>query len=191
MNNKQMLPVTLALGILIVLGGCVRSIHPVYTQGSLVFERALIGKWTSQDAETTWEFSRRGNNAYRLLFTDDEDRTAKFTIRLTTLGDSTLIDFYPSHDRANKPGFYDLHSLRTHTFGLFTLKEDNLEIRFLDPSRMREFLADDSQALPHESVDSSLVLTASTDQLRQFLENHLDDESFFAKPIALERNEGE
>ncbi|MHC4244422.1 MAG: hypothetical protein ACYSU4_18605, partial [Planctomycetota bacterium] len=67
-----------------LLGGCVpvMSLHPLYTEKDVVFEERLLGRWVDDPSspETIWEFSRieEPNNAYNLLFSDEEGKKGSF-----------------------------------------------------------------------------------------------------------------
>ena len=43
-----------AIAGLLLLGGCVPSLQPLFTDRDLVFDPGLIGTWKDTDGETTW-----------------------------------------------------------------------------------------------------------------------------------------
>ena len=75
-----------------LLGGCVpvMSLHPLYTEKDVVFEEGFIGEWVDDpnSPETTWKFSRieGQQNAYSLIFSDDEGQKGSFIAHLVRLG---------------------------------------------------------------------------------------------------------
>ena len=89
-----------------LLGGCVPivSLHPLFTDDTLVFDQQLIGVW-ADEPETTWEFARstpsdanvfpdalkgEGDKVYRLDFQGEEGHKGAFLACLVKLGDKAL-----------------------------------------------------------------------------------------------------
>jgi hypothetical protein len=86
----------------LLLGGCVPilSLHPLYTKEDVVLEKKLPGTWVddANSPETTWEFTRidEPENAYRLIFTDEEGKKGSFVAHLLKLEGKLFLDIYPS-----------------------------------------------------------------------------------------------
>lgn len=56
--------------VLVALVGCVPSLHPLYTDGDLVFNPALVGEWSEKDSEERWIFTKSGEKEYRLVYAE-------------------------------------------------------------------------------------------------------------------------
>ena len=87
MNIRKLLFYTLPL----LLGGCVPvlCLHPLYTKDNIVLEKKLLGTWVddANSPETTWEFKRMDEpeNAYKLIFTDEDGKKGSFIAHLLKL----------------------------------------------------------------------------------------------------------
>ncbi len=55
------------VGALVILAGCVPSLHPLYTDKDTVFELALLGKWSEKDSKATWTFTKGNKKQYNLV----------------------------------------------------------------------------------------------------------------------------
>src|SRR5688572_28097355 len=81
----------------------------------------------------------------------------------------------------------NLHLLRTHSFLKVSRIEPALQMASLDLKWLREFLVKHPKAIRHHRIgegdEAQIVLTASTQELRKFVENHLKTEGAIAEPI--------
>ena len=121
--------VTLCAAVLVV--GCVPSIHPLYTEGDLVFEPALVGLWAEEDDDDRWVFRKSGELEYELTITED-GTPGDFEARLLQLGSHRFLDLYPEEPPLEN-GFYTFHLLPIHTFYKFQIEGDMVRIVGLDP----------------------------------------------------------
>ena len=120
--------------------------------------------------------------------TDEEDRTAQFTVRLTKIDDALFMDFYPVHDRGSTPDFYDFHMIPVHSFASVVQLEPTLQLATFDHSWLENYLKENPATIKHEGEGKTFIVTASTDELRSFIGQHADT-AFVAKPLTLERND--
>ncbi len=196
MDTKKILFYLLAA----VLGGCVPvlSLHCLYTDADVVFEEKLLGTWVQDpnSDKTIWEFTRidEPNNAYKLIFTDEEGKKGSFVTHLVKLKDKLFLDVYPSElpwepedpNQVDWPynGFF---LIPAHTFIKVDKIEPQLKMRITQESKMEELLKENPNAIKHTSIEDRLVMTASTKELQAFVLRYADDERLFADEIALDR----
>jgi hypothetical protein len=182
----------------VLLGGCVPviSLYPLYTDKDVVFEEKLLGTWVQDDGETTWEFKTidEPNNAYKLIFSDDEGKKGSFVARLVKLQNRHFLDVYPSEvpwelDDPNKTDWpYNVFFLiPAHTFLKIDSMEPQLKIRLMLDSDVKELLEQDPDAIKHALIDDRLVLTASTKELQAFVLKYADGDRLFTDEIVLGR----
>ncbi len=123
MNKHQRFGVALTAFLLILISGCIPSIHPLYTKDKLVTVKELSGVWSDAPGDITfnkkqkigdeekdvkvtinqqegdrpeiWKFKVADDKQYQLIHTDKEGRTAAFEIHVVKLGDNYFMDFYP------------------------------------------------------------------------------------------------
>jgi hypothetical protein len=84
--------------------GClVVSLQPAYEDKSIVFDEALIGKWTNDDDRATVTIERSEWRSYKIVFTGGST-TFTFQGNLTTIGSAMFLDLTQS--RGTDPGPY-------------------------------------------------------------------------------------
>ena len=188
-----------------LLGGCipVASLQPLFTQEDLVFEDKLLGTWVDDpnSPETTWEFKRldeperAGEMAYKLIFSDEEDRKGSFVAHLARLENKLFLDLYPSElpwepkDPNKVEWVYNtLFLIPAHTFIKIDSIEPQLKMRLTVEDEMAELLKEDPKAVRHALTKDRLVLTASTKELQAFVLKYADDSRAFPNEIVLSRN---
>jgi len=197
MKLKLSLPLCLAL----LLPGCVPSVNPLYTEKDLVFDPALIGTWGESDSKETWVFEKSGDKKYKLLQTDNEERTAEFEVHLVKLKEHLFLDLYlinpgPGEWKINDLAKFGFIIRPAHMFLKVTQIEPKLQMSFLDPSWLKELVEKDPKAIGHEKLRNSsdqkeeqIVLTASTKDLQSFVLKYVNDEKAFGKPGEMEKKE--
>jgi len=184
--------------VTVLLGGCVPviSLHSLYTEKDVLFEEKLLGTWSQDSNETTWEFTRADepNNAYKLIFSDEEDKKGSFIAHLVKLQSRLFLDVYPSElpwesndsDKTDWP-YNSVFLIPAHTFLKIDSIEPRLKMRMTLESKMEELLKDSPDAVKHTFVGDRLVLTASTKELQAFILKYADDERVFTDEIILGR----
>lgn len=200
MNAKKLAGYVFA----VLLGGCVPvlSLHPLYTEDDVVPERRLLGMWVDDpnSPDTTWEFRDvdEPNNAYKLIFTDEEGKKGSFVVRLVKLQEMLFLDIYPSElpweaDDPNKMDwpYNSFFLIPAHTFLRIDSIEPQLKIRLTLESEMKDLLKEEPNAIKHTFVGDRLVLTAATKELRAFVLKYADDKRLFTGDIALVRQQSE
>lgn len=184
-----------------LLGGCVpvMSLHPLYTtKEEVVFEKKLLGTWVDDPnkPETTWEFNRieEPNNAYNLVFTDNEGKKGSFVVHLVKLQNRLFLDVFPSEfpwevdDPNTAKWFYNSFFLiPVHTFLKIDAIEPKLQMRLTNEDRMEELLKENPNAVKHMIIEDRIFLTASTKELQSFVIKYADDKRLFPGEIVLNR----
>jgi hypothetical protein len=196
MNARKLLSYMLPL----LLGGCVPvlSLYPLYTKEDLVLEKKLPGTWVddANSPETTWEFKRidEPQNAYQLIFTDEDGNKGSFVAHLLKLQDKLFLDITPSElpwepDDPNKMDwpYNSFFLIPAHAFLKIDSIEPKLKMRLALESKIEELLKENPKAVTYTTVGERLILTASTKELQAFVLKHVDDDRLFADEIALVR----
>ena len=91
----------------VILGGCVPvlSLHPLYDEKDVVFQKNLLGVWVDDcgvddsNEQMTWQFRRpdESKKAYELTYSDNEGNKGIFTVHLLKLEGRLFLDVYPNH----------------------------------------------------------------------------------------------
>ena len=168
----------------VFLGGCVvPSLHPLYTDADLVTEPAIVGTWATKGGEETFKFFRKpGAKAYTMIYTWKENGVpARFDARLTRIGQGLYMDTIPqSMDEPPKSSpfsniLFACHFPPTHVLWRLEMKDGGLQLAVLDPDLLMKALEQKTVSVAHERLEGNegqeltLVLTASTPALREFL----------------------
>lgn len=184
-----------------LLGSCVPSLHPLYTDKELVFDEKLVGSWG--EAEQVWEFKKGEKEKSYDLVMDEKGKKGEFTVYLVKTQDSSetdkkkeaarqtllFLDLYPKEPKLETNDFYKFHLLPVHTFLKIEQLGTTLKIRAMNPEKLQEMLKDKPDLIKHEVLEDRIVLTASPKDLQKFTIEHAKDEGLFAEPTELERVE--
>jgi hypothetical protein len=159
----------------LMLGGCIPmdiSLHPLYTDETLIYDETLIGKWIGGDE--IWQFSKAGEKEYELRIVKSE-KEGRFEAHLLELEGKMYLDLYPGKNESleNLNDYYIMHLMRVHTFFRIDQTEPNLQLRWVYVGKLLE---NDPNLLRHEKVNKDqIVLTASTEELQKFIIEHAND----------------
>jgi hypothetical protein len=162
-----------------ILAGCVpATINPLYRQGDLVEDPALLGVWNSGEGKDHWKFTSGEGKSYALEIQSDEQKTI-FVAHLFKLGDERFLDVYPEEHalgaKLQNTG-YDLMLIPGHLFFRVHAVEPKLRMSNMGLDWLKELLKRDPKAAAHVVLpDERVVLTGETDALQAFVKNHLKD----------------
>ncbi len=160
--------------LVLLLAGCLPSLHQLYTDETLVFEEGLVGKWRT-DERGTWQFRQDGEKKYELKIYETEEELGRFKAHLVKIKGMMFLDLYPDSEFVKDlDDFYKWHLLAVHTFMKVDSIEPSLRLRIIDYDEVTDILEDDPDAIKHEVVDERIVLTATTEQLQEFVVEHVD-----------------
>ena len=158
-----------SFGLLLVLAGCIPSVHPLYTERDLIFDPALVGKWTDKKGKETWTFTQSAEKEYKLTYVDEKGKKGKFVVHLLKVKDHQFLDFYPADPDLKQNDFYKLHLMSMHTFMRLQQIEPTLQMATLNPDWIKKFLKKNPDAVRHEKVDDGILFTAQPKELQAFL----------------------
>ncbi|UCE41717.1 MAG: hypothetical protein JSV17_01615 [Candidatus Aminicenantes bacterium] len=185
---------TFVVGVLVlilVLGmtGCfVLSVHPLYFEKDLVFESGLVGTWGEEnhekDLSELWIFEKLGDKSYRLIIRDSEEE-GMFEAHLLKLGEYMFLDLYPEEPETSSE-FYNMHVIPAHSFMRISLEGHVLRLAFFDLDWLKKNIEANAVFIKHERRDDTIVLTASTEELQEFVLKHID-EAFEFEDASLHR----
>ncbi len=181
-----------------LLGGCVpvMSLHPLYTEKDVVFEERLLGRWVDDpnSPETTWQFNRidEPNNAYNLVFSDEEGKKGSFVAHLVRLRNRLFLDVYPSEppremedpNKLELP-YNSLFLIPAHTFIKIDFNGPKLKMWLTNDEDMKKFLKEEPNAVKHTFIEDKLILTASTKELQSFVLKYAEDKRVFKGKIVM------
>jgi hypothetical protein len=175
-----------------LLSGCyLASIHPIATPDQRVFDKELIGVWSSSHDT----ISISGENVDDLAFDvtegpgalSDSSRTGSLSLLLTNIDDQTFMDVRPSGNvESDSPILEQMLMIPMHAIIRYTINGDTLSIQYLSYTEFKN-LQDGNKlrGLNVEDVadDGPMLITSSTSEIRDFLADHKQDDNLYADAI--------
>lgn len=153
-------------------GDPVPSLHPLHEGREAVVEPAFEGTWVYASGGPMLEVKKAEQGYLLRLSSESERESLWFEVHLVRLGSTVFADI---RQRSGD----DLFLLSPHVFARIQVNEDELRFEFLDDNYVRHALENGRTDLAHEWMDSTLVLTAPTGELQDFVEScAFDDEAF-------------
>jgi hypothetical protein len=155
------------------------------------FSSSLLGtsgRQTQGVQEPGYNDSTLYANGYNVQFSKNGVRYTMFGA-ITRIGGELYIDLVPIHteDLKNKEGTgYDYSSdyLQVFSMAKLEVKSNNLvNLHFLNGDFIKEQIKNGNVRIGHEydNLFETLLITASTEQLHQFLEKYGNDQRLFSK----------
>lgn len=179
----------LVVAVSLVIPSCIPSLHSLYTDKDTPIEPAILGDWVQDSGDSTWLFAKKDNHTYRLIYTDKDGRPGEFEARLVKLGKQMFLDLFPEDPKLPENAYYKYHLLRAHTFLRVSVSASQMQLAGMDPTWLKSLLASDPDAIRHETVNDTIVFTASPKELQTFLMKHGGDPKAFAAVIELSRKD--
>jgi hypothetical protein len=186
MKNSRLHPgrSTAIAALAVLLGACVPSLHPFFTERDLISDETLPGRW--QHGDNAWEFSAGEGQALRVTLSEGPParrKMASFVGHLFQLGGHPFLDLVPDklelaagQSELVKAALIPGHLLiRVRTVGA------KRQLLWCDPSWVDRYLASNPRALAHRRSGKTLALTAPTPELQAFVLAHLGDGQLFGR----------
>ena len=182
-NGKKLFLLAGVMLLALVMSGCFTlSIHPLYFEKDLTFNPGLVGIWSPEkspeESSETWTFLPEEDNMYRLVIQESDGDEGYFEARMLRLGKHLFLDFYPEEPEGTNE-FLMNHVIPAHSFTRISLEGHVLKMAFFDYSWLEENIKANKIKIKHETRDDMIVLTASTQELQDFVLKHLDEAFVF------------
>ncbi len=109
---------------------------------------------------------------------NDELITDIMIVNLTQIGNGLYMDFQ-NHEQFKKPSRFQTNLIPAHTFAKVEFQDNQLKIRSFDSDYIEGLIKSRKVRLKHEVVNETIILTASTEDLRSFILKYGDDDKLF------------
>jgi hypothetical protein len=163
-----------SLAGLALIAGCIPSLNPLYTDETIVFEPALVGTWKQPQGAARWQFTKRDEKSYGLVYTDDQGQQGRFIGRLVRLEGELFLDLYPEDEQIDASGFYKFHLVPMHTIYRVRGPQPKLELAAIDFKWLDEYLAAHPQEIECATFSGRKLITAPTAEVQKFVLAHKD-----------------
>jgi hypothetical protein len=145
-----------------------------------------LGEFLFLDLDPKATQAKPGSYAFSLAPSGDE---TGFQPHLAEVGDGLYASLFPGQQASEagpRGGTYEVHLNQAHWVFRVRLDGDSLHLADLSEDWFREAVDQGKVDIGFERVDGSLVLTASTKELRAFLLEFAGDEGAFPEDNKLE-----
>jgi len=191
---KKILSVTFLFSAILLLNGCLSTLHPVFTVNDLVADNRLTGSWNkSKDGGTTTfrkakkeelarfsETLRKNDDKIYIAMEDSGagNKEAFYYAFLLRLGNNYYMDTYPSEfdETENADPFYKAHYIPLHAiYRVYFNNSNSFELKPLDGGYLEKLIRNKQIRIKHEVMpDGDYLVTAGTEELQQYLKKYGD-----------------
>jgi len=169
-----------------LLSGCfTQSIHPIYSDDTLVFDERLIGSF--QGDGNAWTFSRDGGDAYEVVSVDEDGLVGEYEAHLAEINGALILDLFPKEWPDEASETMGSFMVRVHWFFRVDAMDDALTLVDMDAEWVEDHLEAFPETIGHAIVDDRVVLTAETGPLQAFIGAHVRNADAWAEPGDFER----
>jgi hypothetical protein len=184
--------------VIVLFTGCLTTLYPIFTEKDLVYKPELVGAWkTSRDnkkdgsaeihslanertVELPGKISSIKDKGYLITYRDEDNKiTGSYIAFLARIGKHLYFDYYPVPLEAEKKAdeFYMQHFVKMHTpFRVNILPKGGFELSQLEGSYLDKLIEEKKIRIRHEvNSDGGAVITASTEELQQYILKYGDD----------------
>ena len=193
---------TTAFALLIVfLSSCLSTLHPIFTEKDLAYDPNIVGVWkTSGDSNSDravitnlatenavdlpGNISSIKQKGYLITYQRDNGTTSeRYIAFLARIGKHLYFDYYPADKKGDRKidEFFAAHCIKMHTsYRVEFSKDGSFELSRLDESYITKLIEEKKIRINHEPKgDGGIVITASTNELQQYLIKYGDEPSAY------------
>ncbi len=169
------------LAVVLAAGGCVPTLNSLFTSKDVTYDPALEGKW--QNANTMWTiqpFDAKGGR-YRLHTEMKDQPPAEWHATLGTIGTNRFLELLPQRPKEIHPkSFYGGHFIQLRSFWKVALAGDTLTLTSMSTQWLETMLKQNKVTIKYEKQEGGMLfLTASTQELQDFVAKYADDPGAF------------
>ena len=176
--------------LVVFLAACVPSLHPLYTDADLTSDPTLVGTWIDKETGESWTLLNCEKLKYSLIHVDSDGRKGEYDARLVRVGDKLFLDLVPVRVPIAQNDLYRDRFIATHTFIHIVARDSAIQISYVEPGWLKDFLANNPTAIRHEKVNGEIVLTSSPKETQKFLLEHMTTRDAFSRPTEMTRKRG-
>jgi hypothetical protein len=187
--------------LVIFLSSCLTTLHPIFTEKDLAYDPKLIGTWKTENqdnkgqvvitnlssessVELPGNISSIKQKGYFISYQNGPGETSKRYIAfLARIGKHLYFDYYPADKKEDEKidEFFGAHLVKMHTsYRVEILNDGSFELSQLDESYITKLIDEKKIRISHETdADDNTVITASTQELQQYLLKYGDEPSAY------------
>jgi len=130
--------VYLTLLLILIIAGCVPSLHELWTKDTLTYDETIRGKYA--EGSNVWEFvGDPDDKVYTLTIHEEKDKVSELIAHLVDVEGKRFLDMYPSGSDQIKCGdWLKFHLVPAHLFMHVSATEPNLVIAAMNPDEIQK-----------------------------------------------------
>ena len=187
--------------MILLLGSCLTTLHPIFTEKDLVSDPRLYGKWSNKEDGSTASYQVAHTSDLKNLSTSIqrnvskvylfEERDAKGKLKskqyafMVKLGKYYYMDFYPAglKEAGNEERFFAAHYIPMHSIYRINFKNDHsFDIQQLDAGHLENLIKNKKIRISHEvTEDGNYVITSPTEELQKYIIKYSDTPEAYSK----------
>jgi hypothetical protein len=178
----------LCLTAILIIAGCVPSLHSVVTEKTLIYDPALVGTWTADDA--VWTITGDPETRfYDVEIAEEKNKKSKLRAQLVELQGHRFLDMVAADGKLLNTGdWFNMHILPVHNFWKLEKNDAGYVIYDMKYETVESLIKENPGIVKHEVIENDrIVLTDSAENLQKFLIAGLTIENFYANPLELQR----
>ncbi len=175
----------LAVSLLVLLaGGCVRSIQPILTDEQVIVDKSIAGKWVEKDGDSSLEISAPGEDKkFKVVYTEKNGKKGTFEARLGKIGDVLVAELKPDEPLPDASDMYKAHLLPLYSFLVVSKTQPDLVVSVMKLEWMKKHLDDNPKDLQFiKPSNDDFIITSPTADFQAFLAKHWKTEGAFGDP---------
>lgn len=155
---------------LLGLFGCgLASISPIVTDADLVDEPRLAGTWYDDVEKDSAVITTTGRGTFDVVYTEKNGQVGRFHGRLGRLGPYRVFDLQPQEAMPAASDTYRSLVLRAHGVIVMDSIGRTMYFRMVNGDSLKAHLQRHPTETSHALVGQSVLLTASSPEVRRFL----------------------
>jgi hypothetical protein len=188
---KKRNPIAFVVSVAVLMGACIPSVNPFYTEKDVVLDPRLIGDWQEKgdtNNPENWSFEQSTNNTMKLTVVE-QGKTGAFAAHLFKLGQEQFLDLIPTDCEyaTNQADLVAFSMFPGHLLAHVPQIEPELTVAFCDFDWFEKYLEQNPRALAHHREGERIVLTAETRDLQRFVLKHLGTNELFKESAQMVR----
>ncbi|MBL0131441.1 MAG: DUF4185 domain-containing protein [Chitinophagaceae bacterium] len=168
-----------------LLSQTVLSLNPLFTEQKAFLFPQAESKW-ALDENDTIVIKKTGDNFYLLKY-GKANNPSQYEAVFIYVGNTTFLDLVPKIPDTIGSKEYRTQIQPLHSFLKIKIEKDTLWVAELNYAWFYNQLTKSKNLLEHSWREGGLLITATTIELRKFMEAHVNDSAFFIRQFSLER----
>lgn len=190
--------------LLLLLSSCLSTLYPIFHEKDVIFNQQLLGSWKYTDdnqqkfiefkkipanrkSELTDAIKKFSDKGYLVSRTDSLGKViSESFVFLAKVGKNYFLDFYPAELPSEKKinSFYKSHQIKKHNSYRIDFTDNNhFEMKRFDKSFLDKLISNNKINIRHEVLGGDNIITASTDELQNFIIQYSDNPKAFMTGI--------